>query len=469
MRDGIILQAADLAVTTPPLWKHQADAVEFCTDRKGSLLHMGLGTGKTRVAVQLLEDWGAKSAIAICPLSVIQTWVEQVEEFSRRDWIIVTLGGRGSGTVAKKTKRAKAEMQRAHQTGRPILLVLNFEAVYREPFGSWAIRQGFDVLICDESHRLKAHKGVQSRYASRLAKSIPRHLLLTGTPMPSGSPVDVFAQFRILDPSIFGESYFRWRNRYCVMGGFGGHEIVGHKNEEDLKRKLASVTFQVGREVLDLPEATHTRRMVELGPEAAAVYAAVERGMRVQIASGEINPSNALVKLLRLMQISGGHAATDDGGEVIDTAKEDELCNLFQEMGPDEPVVVFAQFKHDLAAIHRAAARAGRQSAELSGSRRELEEWKRPDGPPVLAAQIHSGGVGVSLVRARFTVYYSTGYNLGDFIQSLARCHRPGQEHPVGFYHLIAAGTIDEKVSEALRKKQSVVDAILDHLKPQEA
>jgi SNF2 family DNA or RNA helicase len=94
-----------------------------------------------------------------------------------------------------------------------------------------------------------------------------------------------------------------------------------------------------------------------------------------------------------------------------------------------------------------------------------MQQWK-DGGADVLAVQIASGGAGVDLTRARYCVYLSTGFNLGNYVQSLARCHRPGQTKPVSYYHILARGSIDETVHHALRHKQNVVDAILATLTP---
>ena len=79
----------------------------------------------------------------------------------------------------------------------------------------------------------------------------------------------------------------------------------------------------------------------------------------------------------------------------------------------------------------------------------------------VLAVQIQSGGTGIDLTRARYCVYLSAGYSLGDYEQSLARVHRPGQSRSVHYYHLVAQGTVDEKVYEALRNRKQVVESVL--------
>ena len=85
-----------------------------------------------------------------------------------------------------------------------------------------------------------------------------------------------------------------------------------------------------------------------------------------------------------------------------------------------------------------------------------------PDHIQVMGVQIQSGGVGIDQTRANIAVYYSMGYSLGDYVQSLARLHRPGQDRPVAFFHLIANNTIDLEVYKALQAKQNVIASILE-------
>ena len=83
----------------------------------------------------------------------------------------------------------------------------------------------------------------------------------------------------------------------------------------------------------------------------------------------------------------------------------------------------------------------------------------------VLAVQIQSGGEGIDLTRAAYCAYYSIGHSLGDYDQSLARIHRPGQTRPVVYYHLTASATVDVAVYDALDKKRNVIDAVLASLR----
>jgi SNF2 family DNA or RNA helicase len=128
-----------------------------------------------------------------------------------------------------------------------------------------------------------------------------------------------------------------------------------------------------------------------------------------------------------------------------------------------EPVVVFCRFRCDLEEVAAACRRLGRSHSELSGVRNSLAEWQSGE-TSVLAVQIQSGGVGIDLTRASYCVYYSLGFSLGDYEQSLARLHRPGQTRCVRYYHLVAKDTVDEIVYESLRKRKEIVDGVLHRL-----
>ena len=252
-----------------------------------------------------------------------------------------------------------------------------------------------------------------------------------------------------------------FRARYAVMGGYGGHEVKGYHHTDELRQRVDKLAYHVGREVLDLPEATHNRRKVELGSVARKAYKQMEKDFYADMEAGRIEAVNALARLLRLQQITSGYLPIDDAGNVerIGGEKRAMLADVLEDLDKREPVVVFAKFRHDLDEIRAAAEDAGRTYAELSGRLNTLKFWQ-DGGADVIGVQIQAGGVGINLTRARYCVYYSVGFSLGDYEQSLARAHRPGQKHPVTYVHLIAENTVDEKVYEALANRKDVIDEI---------
>jgi SNF2 family DNA or RNA helicase len=203
----------------------------------------------------------------------------------------------------------------------------------------------------------------------------------------------------------------------------------------------------------------------QLGADARRAYRSLKRNLMAEIDVGEVTAANALVKLLRLQQITGGYIRTDDGQDVqIDSAKMNLLRDVLEDIDPQEPVIVFCRFHKDLEAVNRVADETGRRSLELSGRMDELKQWQAGEAP-VLAVQIDSGGVGVDLTRARYSIYYSLGFSLGSYEQSLARIHRPGQTRPVEYIHLLAQDTVDEQVMAALARRSDVVNSVLQQMK----
>jgi len=437
-----------------PAWAHQTEALEFIADKPGAMLAMDMGTGKSRVIVDLIARKGYAKVLILAPLSVVQgVWPGEFAKHAPGLLHVLPL-------VGQSTKKRQELAAKALDAGRPTAVVMNYDAIWRKPFGDWAMKQDWDLLVMDESHRIKAPGGVASRYCSRLSDRVRHRVALTGTPM-SHSPLDIYAQYRALDKKIYGTSFARFRARYAVMGGLNRMQVVGYQRESELRNLFYSRAYRVeSADVLDLPSTLSVNLMCELGREGQRLYSAMADEFIADLAGGRITASNALSRLLRLQQITSGYGRLEDGTDVeIDTAKAKVLEDILTDIGK-EPVVVFTRFIHDLDVVHRTAAKVGIPSYEVSGRRKDLSEWTSG----VLAVQIQAGGLGLDLTMARYAVYYSLGFSLGDYSQSMARLHRPGQTHPVEYIHILASGTVDETVMDALARREAVIDHILQEV-----
>ena len=424
-----------------------------------------MGTGKSAMTVYLCVEEGFQFVLILCPLRVVQVWKPQFEMHSSVPFLVVALDDTFSNVKAKRDE-AQRKINLARARGVPVVVVINYDSAWRTPFAEWALKQKWDLVVADEIHRCKAPGGKASRYLARLGKTARFRLGLSGTPMPH-SPLDVYGYFRFIDASIFGWSFNRFRQHFAVMGGYQNHQVVDYDNLDELNRKFYSVSYACGKDVLDLPPEMHVTLTCELGPEARRAYRSLKRNLMAELDAGEVTVANALVKLLRLQQITGGYIRTDDGQDVqIDSAKMNLLRDVLEDIDPHEPVIVFCRFHKDLEVVNRVADETGRRSLELSGRMDELKRWQAGEAP-VLAVQIDSGGVGVDLTRARYSIYYSLGFSLGSYEQSLARIHRPGQSRPVEYIHLLARDTVDEQVMAALARRSDVVNSVLQQMKGQ--
>lgn len=448
-------------------WKHQLRAYWFALYRLqaqgGAMLALDMGTGKSKVTIDLINNMrneDRRPTLVMCPTSVINVWKSEWERHSPVGQILCLPKGM---SVTRRTAMAK-EFLEVNNCG---VVVINHEGVWRSPFKEFALSMEWNFGIVDESHRAKAPGGVFSKFLKTLRSRCRYRLDLTGTPAPH-SPLDLYAQARFIDPSVFGDSNANFRARYAVVKHMGNYDIVlGYKNKEELNDKFHTMAIQIkARECLDLPEAQHVMRSCELGTAEARAYKEMKKDMIVLVQQGAVTAKNALAKLMRLAQITQGVVKTEDGKEVeIGRSKIELLRDVLEDL--NEPVVVFCRFKSDLQRTGEVAEELEKPHYELSGEVNELDEWKEAcaDSPAVLAVQLQAGGVGISMVEARYCVYLSVDFNLGNYDQSAARVLRPGQEKNVTYIHLVAEGTIDETIYNALSKRKDIVEAILDEMK----
>ncbi|MCW5981967.1 MAG: DEAD/DEAH box helicase [Bryobacteraceae bacterium] len=411
------------------------------------------------MACMLILALAARRVFIACPLRVIPVWLGQLERHIATPMVVVNLD-EDAGSVAKRQELAAEKLKLAEALDRPFVVLVNYESAWREPLASWSAERTWDLVILDEGHRVKAPGGKASLFFKRLRTRALHRIALTGTPMPH-SPLDIYAIFRFLDISIFGPSFAAFRQQYAVMGGYQRKQITGFRNLPDLEAKMSRITFRVGKDVLDLPPETHVTYACDLGGEAGRIYRDLEKDFVAQALDGQVTAANAMVKLLRLQQVTGGWVKTDDEQyHRIDWAKQKLLEDTLEDMGREEPAVVFCRFHADLDAVHDACQTLAYTSLELSGRSDELKRWQEGEAQ-VLAVQISAGGVGVDLTRARYSIYFSLSFSLGEYDQALSRVHRPGQTRPVEHIHLVARNTVDVKIMRALERRAEVVQAIL--------
>jgi len=454
-------------------WDHQVKAWNLAKNRKSFYYAMDMGTGKTKAAIDYCNGLGLSSVLIVCPKNVIEVWPEQFDLHSYNNYSVVYDPSKLS--VAKKTENFRRQISHSIIKGLPIALVVNYESFWREPLGPIRNKRGtiikpgllmsynWEGLILDEAHRIKSPGGKASWGAKAIAGQIEHKLWLSGTPMPH-SPLDIYSQYRALSPYVFGTNFSRFRQHYCIMGGYEMRQVIQWVNKQEMHDKIFDRMYMVKkRDVLDLPPVLHVNRPVLLSPKMQKIYNEFDKEFFAKVATGEITADNALVKLLRLTQMTAGIVQLDDGTRTYqDTSKLDEIKEILTDLPEDEPVVICAKFTPELQRIKDLCKSLNRTCAELSGHANELKEWKQGKFNS-LAVQIQSGKEGVDLTRSAYVIFSSTGCSLGDYEQFLARTDRPGQLRSVTYYHVVCKKTVDIKISYALKHKKAVVQSVLGY------
>lgn len=445
-------------------WQNQEEAFQFAMSHPQCMLDMEMGTGKTRVAIDVaFARKNTHRVLVVCPKAVVPVWRENLEKFAPDRW--------ECWDVQKGSTRAKAENLQKWLSvpSAKQFIIINYDSVWRAPMGDLILKSNINMVILDESHRAKAAGSKVSKYLAMLGKRVNYKMCLSGTPM-ANSPLDVYGQYRFLDNRIYGTNHYLFLQKYAVMGGPERRFVVGYQNQRELNQKFRQLAYTCKMsdiaDKIKLPDALPpTKRLVQLPTKDMKTCKDLSKDFIAECGESNVVVKNVLGKIIRLQQIASGFCVVQDSPisdqriEELNTAKESALSDMLEDIAPDSPVVVFCVFKHDLEAIARSAERVKRKVFEISGARNQLEEWKKSKGG-VLAVQIQAGAEGIDMTISNHAIYYSIPHSLALYNQSKARLYRPNQKHPVSFCHLLAEGTIDESMYKALIKKEDVIESI---------
>lgn len=457
-------------------WEHQLKALDFLMARSYGALYTDMGSGKTKVAIDLIVTKGFNFTVVCGTKKSCDVWEKEFTIHCDTPRRKICVFNAVKYSTLDKITRLKEKLRSASISGQKLVLIINYDSVWRKPFSEYLIKQRIDCVICDESHRIKAPNSKCSMYLTRLGKKVPNRYLMTGTPTTE-SPVDVYAQYRFLQPSIFGTRFSEFRDKYenvdVVATTYAGYRVL-HKNQpyknlDELKEKMYSCAFYVTPN-LHLPSQTFINYEFEPSKKLIEIYKEVKKEGVYTDDEKVLETNNALVKVLRQQQILSGYVPMENQDftqkieEVVDYTREEALIQLLEDIPKTEPVVVFAKFRHDFRCIEDACKKLGYKYAEISGKRDDEQEWQEGKAH-VLAVHYKSGSESINLTKARYCIYYSLSHSYGLYRQSLKRIHRPGQTRPVTYYNIVCKipkiTTIDEQILTALKSKQDVAEYLL--------
>lgn len=465
-------------------WEHQLKALKYLYERDAAALYTDMGTGKTKVMIDLIVNRGFKRVVIVCTKKGCAVWER---EFQKHSFIQANfVQNLSEKSTSGKVQLLKSDALRANLLAKttPLIFICNYESIWREPFASLLLtkRLGIDCVICDESHKIKSPGSKCSRYLTKIGKRVPYRYLVTGTPMAE-NPEDIYAQYRFLDPSIFGTNLQDFRDRYenpdMRLSANIGHWIVDknnpYKNTDELHDKMFSCAFKADSSV-KLPAQRNTVYKFPISEKAEKAYNELEKEGVLEYKAGDLVVENVLNMSMRKQQILSGFVpvVSAEGQKRyvnIDQSRAETLQELLEGLPKDEPVVVFARYVKDLKMIKSVCEKLSLRCSELSGREDTEPEWQAGK-TSVLAVQFSSGSESVDFTRARYCIYYSHTVSLAQYLQSKKRIHRPGQTRSVVYYHLVAQlskGTSeDEKYIAAYKRKQEVIDYIMEYEKSPE-
>lgn len=435
----------------------------------GELFEMGCGKTLTTIAVAgALYNLGKiDRALVVAPTSVCSVWPHDLNQFATFPWEARVLLG-------DKKKRLKALNELENWPFKALrIAVINYESTHRDGIFEALAAYKPDLIVCDESQRIKNPSAAQSKALHKLGDAAPFRMILSGTPVQNNA-VDLYSQYRFLDPAVYGANFYAFKNRYCIMGGYGQHQIVGYRNMDELVEKEHSVAYRVTKEeCLDLPQQTFINRYVQFTDAEQAIYEQLRKSSFLELETGEnVTATTILTMYLRLMQLTGGFLTADESTrpKQVNTAKLDALADIVDDYVVDagKKLVIFARFRAEIAAIENLLRLRKIQYGSIYGDvpmeerGKIVEDFQTNPDTKVFVAQIQTAGLGITLHAASTAVFYSYDYNYANYAQALARIHRIGQRLPVTYIHLVVDGSIDEKILAALENKEDMAKTVVD-------
>ena len=435
---------------------YQQYAIDFIESHKTAAVLLDMGLGKTVITLTALNDllfdrFEISRVLVIAPLRVARnTWPQEIGKWEHLKHL------RYSVAVGTEKERLAALQEQVS------LYIINCENV------QWLVEKtnfSYDAIVIDE---LSSFKNWSSKRFKALMKVRPlakRVIGLTGTPSGNGL-MDLFAEFKVLDMGArLGRFITKYRQDYFVPDKRNGQVVFSYAPlpgaEERIYEKIADITISMkASDHLKMPKLIESEYTVKMRDAERKMYAAMCEQLVLQMKGDEVTAANAGVLSGKLAQMANGAVYTDDGMTLhIHDRKLDALEDIIESMNA-KPLLVAYWFRHDAERIEKRVPCVRLDSDE------SIDYWNRGEIPVAL---IHpaSAGHGLNLQSGGSTlVWFGITWSLELYQQTVARLYRQGQSaNTVVVRHIIAEGTIDERILRALKRKDKTQAALIEAVK----
>lgn len=441
----------DFDFTTEPL-PHQIEAFNFGLQKDKMLIgdEQGLGKTKESIDITVARKHELVKTLIVCGVnSVKYNWEREIKLHSRESSVMID-----GKTMDLRVKQIYEWYKSSSYFG-----IINIESLRKEQIQDAlfdGIRDGYiGAVIVDEIHKAKNGSSQQGK-ALRTLKT-PIRLGLSGTPMNKAE--DLWNILTWL--GVEKRSFYSFKNTYCIMGGYGGYKVVGHKNLESLNAELSSVMLRRRKdEVLDLPPKVHSTEYVELTSKQQLIYRDIKNGIIADLENILLSV-NPLSCTLRLRQLTGGLFTEENPKleRLEDMLSEEIIPNGYK-------AIIFSQWSKITEVYRKALQRynpiyiTGDVSPE--DRLKEVERFQNDPSCKLAIGTIDAMGTGLTLNKASYVFFIDKKWNSGDNAQAEDRAHRIGMAGTVNVISLVAKGTVDEGIEEYLIDNKDLFERIVD-------
>lgn len=324
----------------------------------------------------------------------------------------------------------------------PVVLVINYDLIFRRPP---LLKLTVGTLLLDESSLIQNESAKRTKAIMKIqAKNV---ILLSGTPT-GGKYERLWTQAHLLGWNISKDLFYKQYidTKISDTGGFKHLEVVGYKNTERMIRKFKEhgANFLKTIDVFDLPEQTFIPVSVPTNKE----YRTFRKNRIVIVNGHELIGDTTLTAMLYERQLCGQY-------------NKDKLA-AFGDLieSTDDRIIVFYNFTEELNQLLPLVE--NRPISIINGQIKDLSAYETKDNT-VVFVQYLAGAKGLNLQKANKIIYYSPTLNCEDWMQSIKRIHRLGQNRPCFYYQLICKNSVEEHIYKALERGVNFTERLFEY------
>ena len=468
----------DFEFKTKP-FAHQIDGVRFGLNKKKFLLCDDQGLGKTFQIINwvgcLEKTDTINKVLIVCGVNSLKyNWQTEIGIHSdEKGWVLGTRFRKTTGKAYEGSTKDKLEDLdnlpdcryiitniETLRAGAEKISKTKYHFPIAEKLQELCKNGTISVIAFDEAHRSKEPTSLQSRAMMNVQAKYM--VAMSGTPLMN-NPLDLYFPMKWL--GYENHSFYQFKQHYCTLGGWGGSQVVGYKNLEEIRAMMDNIMLRrLKTEVLDLPEKIRKIEYVDMTPKQSQIYKEVYNGVMSELQKIKFS-NNPLSMMIRLRQATGWTGIISN--TVQESAKMERMIELVHEIvASGQKAIIFSNWESmtevakDKLKPYNPAYITGATKADER--MKEVERFQNDDKCKVIIGTIGAMGTGLTLTAAQNVIFLDSPWNMALKAQAEDRAHRIGTKGTVSVITLCCRDTIDERIEELVERKGQIADALVD-------
>lgn len=468
----------DFKFKTKP-FAHQIDGVRFGLNKKKFLLCDDQGLGKTKQIIDFvgcLEKTDTiNKVLIVCGVNSLKyNWQSEISIHSdEKGWVLGTRFRKTTGKAYEGSTKDKLDDLdnlpdcryiitniETLRAGAEKITKSKYHFPIAEKLQELCKNGTISVIAFDECHKSKEPTSLQSR--AMINVQAKYMVAMSGTPLMN-NPLDLYFPMKWL--GYENHSLYQFKQHYCKFGGWGGSQVVGYKNLEEIRALMEEIMIRrLKSEVLDLPEKIRKIEYVDMTPKQNQIYKEVYNGVMSDLQKIKFS-NNPLSMMIRLRQATGWTGILSD--KVQESAKMERMIELVQEIVESgQKAIIFSNWE-SMTEVAREKLKSY-NPAYITGATKadermkEVDRFQTDDKCRVIIGTIGAMGTGLTLTAAQNVIFLDSPWNMALKAQAEDRAHRIGTKGTVNIITLVCKNTIDERIEELVEKKGQIADALVD-------